>query len=258
MRPAHTLPSPWRLLVAAALLVAGCREPAPARTPLVVFAASSLTDAFPDIESAFEARAAVDVQLTFGGSQTLRLQIEQGAPAAVFASANRAHMQALVDGGRVDGPQTFAHNRLVIAVPREGSPVQAFADLSRAERLVIGTDAVPVGRYARQMLDKAGADPALGPAFVAAVRARIVSEESNVRLARAKVELGEADAAIVYRTDVEAAERIAAVPIPEALDVPVGYVIGTVPGSDAAAAAFVRFVTGPDGQAILRRHGFAP
>ncbi len=258
MPPARLL---LQALVVAALVgtaAAGCERSASSeRRPLVVFAAASLTDAFQEFEAAFEARhPALDVQLTFGGSQALRLQIEQGAPAHVFASANLDHIDALVAAGHVRRVRPLTHNRLVVAVPADNpAALRTFADLPRAQRLVVGAAAVPVGRYTAAMLDRAAADPGHGADFVRAVRERIVSEENNVRLARAKVELGEADAAILYRSDVVNAARITAVPIPPALDVPVAYGIGAI-GADPGAEAWITFALGPEGQRLLERHGF--
>lgn len=245
----------------AVALLHGCgsTEGAPGRIELAVFAASSLTESFQEIERAFEAaHPDVDVGLTFSGSQVLKLQIEQGAPADVFASAHEEHLATLVEGGLVAAGHTFAHNELVVIVPAANpAGLARFEDLPRATRLVIGTENVPVGLYTRQMLDRAGQQ--LGPGFVAQVRAHVVSEESNVRLARAKVELGEADAAIVYRTDAAASDRVRVIPIPEAYSVQAAYVIGTVTRSSQReqAGSFVAFVRSEVGQRLLERHGFS-
>ncbi len=197
------------------------------------------------------------MRLTFAGSQVLRLQIEHGAGADVFASADARHMTALVEGGHAAASRVFARNGLVIITPTAPErPFRTFADLPTAERLVVGADTVPVGRYTRRMLDRAAAD--LGAAFAGAVRARIVSEETNVRLVRAKVELGEADAAIVYRTDAAASDRVRAIPIPPAYDVPAAYHIAPLDGAGPGAALFVEFVGRGAGQALLEARGFGP
>lgn len=219
-----------------------------------VFAASSLTEAFESLEAGFEgSHPGPGVQLTFAGSQVLRLQIEQGAAADVFASANPEHMEALVDAGRVRAPQTFARNGLAIIVP-PGNPagLERFEDLPKASRIVVGTDGVPIGRYTQAMLAKAE------PEFAAAVRRSIVSKEANVRLVRAKVELGEADAAIVYRTDVT--DGVRAIEVPPELDVAAVYPIGVLTHARQAegAAAFVAYVRSAEGRAALERHGFEP
>lgn len=248
------------LALTGCVLSAACGGPTEdsGRTALAVFAASSLTEAFQDLEEAFEAEHLdVDVHLAFAGSQILRLQLEQGAEADVFASANQDHMQALSRAGLVEDSRTFTANELVIVVPADNpAGIASFEDLTRAQRLVIGTDNVPAGIYARRVLDAAAAR--FGRAFAADVRQRIVSEESNVRLVRAKVELGEADAAIVYRTDATAISDVAVVPIPQGLNVRATYPIGIVAGSERQALArrFVDFVLGEHGQRILTRHGF--
>ena len=243
-------------IAAMGLLVAACSG-AGREHAVVVFAASSLREAFAEIEGAFEAaEPGSDVQLTFGGSQVLRLQLEQGAPADVFASADPAHAGVLSEAGVLSNALPFAGNELVIITPKDDPSVVSFADLSRASRIVTGTDAVPVGLYTREALAKARTQ--LGDEFVAAVRASIVSKESNVRLVRAKVELGEADAAFVYRTDAAASHKVRAVALPPEVRVHARYVIGMVAASRRAelAAKFVAFTRSPSGQSILERHGF--
>jgi molybdate transport system substrate-binding protein len=240
------------------LLLGGCGSESPDRMALDVYAASSLTEAFGEIERAFETvHPDVDVRVTYAGSQILRLQIEQGAPADVFASANPDHMQALVDGGLVDRAGTFARNELVVIVPLANpAGIESFAELPLAERIVIGTEQVPAGRYAREVLQRASQQ--LSSDFGPRVLDRVVSQESNVRLARAKVELGEADAAIIYRTDAEASTRVEVVSIPEGIGVEASYVIGEVTdgGSGRDARAWVDFVLSAEGGDVLRRHGF--
>lgn len=238
--------------------LAACGRSGDARPTLQVYAAASLTEAFQEMEPAFElAHPDVDVLLTFAGSQVLRLQIEQGADADVFASANANHMRALVEEGMVEDSRLFARNELVVVVPPDNpAEIQSFADLPRARRLVIGTDNVPVGSYAREALRRAAAE--FGPEFETDVLSHVVSEESNVRLARAKVELGEADAAIVYRTDAAESDGVRVVPIPPDLNVTAEYPIAVVAESERrdAADAWLAFVLSDEGRDILVRHGF--
>jgi len=228
------------------------------RTPLVVFAASSLTDAFNDLEKSFEAaNANVDVTLSYGGSQVLKLQISEGAPSDVFASADDAHMRELVSAGHAQPSQTFAFNELVIVVPPDNpAHVAELKDLPRAERLVIGAASVPVGRYTREMLARAG--KVYGQSFERDALARVVSEESNVRLVRAKVELGEADAAIVYRTDAAAPAKVKQVAIPAELNVRASYPIAVLTKSaqPELARRWVSHVLSPAGKAVLGARGF--
>jgi molybdate transport system substrate-binding protein len=220
---------------------------------LNVYAASSLTEAFGELETMFESsHPGVDVAVTFAGSQ-----IEQGAPADEFASANVEHMQVLVDSGLVDESEVFAHNDLVIIVPPDNpGGIEELGDLAHAERLVLGTANVPVGQYAREILRRAA--PSHEEGFEAIVMSRVVSEESNVRLARSKVELGEADAAIVYRTDAGSSDRVRVVEIPRELNLIADYPIGIVEstGMRAAAQAWLELVGSPEGRSVLERRGF--
>lgn len=264
------------LLAAAALvalLVAACSVPqasAPAAPPaaqpveLTVFAAASLTDAFRAIAREFEAaNPGVTVMYNFAGSQQLAQQLAQGAPADVFASANEAQMRAAVDAGRVaaDSVALFARNELVAVAADGTSGVSRLEDLAApGVKVVLAAGDVPAGRYALAFLDKAAADPAFGAGYRARVEANVVSYEQNVRAVLAKVSLGEADAGIVYVTDVVAApdSPVRRIEIPDALNVAADYPIAPV--SDAqhpdAARRFVEFVGGDGARAILEQHGF--
>ncbi|MEM6926422.1 MAG: molybdate ABC transporter substrate-binding protein [Myxococcota bacterium] len=241
-------------MIAWLVTVLGCAtDDAP--PTLSVFAASSLTEAFEELEESFEAEHPdVDVQLTFAGSQVLRLQIEQGARADVFASADERHLQVLLDAGDMVDPRVFAENELTVIVPAAERSVARFEDLPLASRIVVGSPRGPVGRYTRALLDRAGA--AWGMAFAEAIERNVVSEEPNVRLVRAKVELGEADAAIVYRTDVS--DRVREVAVPDALQVRARYPMGiaTRTGVPDLAEAFADHLRGVEGRAVLERHGF--
>jgi molybdate transport system substrate-binding protein len=224
----------------------------------VVFAASSLTEVFNDLEKSFEtANADVDVALNYGGSQVLKLQISEGAPSDVFASADDAHMRELVGAGLAQPSQTFAHNELVIVVPRDNpAHIAELKDLPRAERLVIGSASVPVGSYTRELFARAG--KAYGASFEKDVLARVVSEESNVRLVRAKVELGEADAAVVYRTDAAASTQVEQVALPAELNVRASYPIAVLAKAPQPELArrWVSYVLSPVGKAALAARGF--
>ncbi|MBM4183426.1 MAG: molybdate ABC transporter substrate-binding protein [Gemmatimonadetes bacterium] len=252
-----------RLRALVALLVSAsavaCGDPdTPDLGRLSVYAASSLTDAFGELEAMFEtAHPGTDVSITYAGSQVLRLQIEQGAGADVFASANVEQMRALERADLVEESRVFAHNDLVIIVPEDNpARIESLEDLTHASRLVLGTANAPVGQYARQVLRQAG--PTHGEGFEAMVLSRVVSEEPNSRLARAKVELGEADAAIVYRSDAGAADRVRVVPIPAEVNVVADYPIAMVSGTRAGetAQAWIEFVESPQGRSVLARHGF--
>ncbi len=244
--------------VGCALALMGCEREVPGAVTLDVFAASSLTEAFVELERGFErAHGGVDVRVTHAGSQVLRMQIEQGAGVDVFASADEAHMDALERAGHVAGARVFARNELVVIVPTSNpSRVERFDDLVRAERIVIGTEGVPLGRYTREVFTRAEAS--LGAAFADGVRARVVSEESNARLVRAKVEIGEADAALVYRTDAGASGRVRSVEIPAELNARARYPIGVLTRStrEELARAFVEYTLSEEGREALSGRGF--
>ncbi|MBM3214341.1 molybdate ABC transporter substrate-binding protein [Candidatus Poribacteria bacterium] len=244
-----------------ALALVGCGGHARHDAALTVFAASSLTDAFGEIARSFEGtRDGVRVELNFAGSHVLRTQIEQGALADAIASADEVNMQALVAGGLVEPATAFARNRLVVAASSRNASVRSLADLaSPGVRVVVATPEAPVGRYTQQMLDLAAADPALGASFAADVRSHVVSRETNVRLVLAKVLLGEADAGVVYRTDVSSQQSdVRIIDIPESLNVLADYPIAVVAGTDRGddARAFVDFVLSDAGRGILSDYGF--
>ncbi|MFN3650639.1 MAG: molybdate ABC transporter substrate-binding protein [Armatimonadota bacterium] len=228
---------------------------------LTVYAAASLTDAFNELGPAFErAHPGWRVRVSYGASSTLRTQIEQGAPADLFASADWQQMEPLAGASRVETPVAFARNRLAIAVP-EGNPggIRSPRDLARPGlRLVTAAGTVPVGRYTQEALEKLGRMEGYPNDFAGAVNRSVVSQESNVRAVLAKVELGEADAGIVYETDFRSSAHVKAVEIPAGANVEASYPIAVVAGTRNAEGAreLARFVTGEAGQAILRRHGF--
>lgn len=225
----------------------------------MVYAASSLTESFEAMGIAFEKEHPdVDVTLNFAGSQALRTQIENGAPADVFASANQNHLDALYDTNLVNKPTLFAHNSLVIVTPTDNpAKIESVADLPRAARLVVGTAEVPVGRYTLEFL--ARATNKLGDAYRQRVEHDIVSREVNVRLVLTKVSMGEADAGIVYRTDARArGEQVHTVEIPEELNIRAHYPIAVLTNSahSTTAKQWVDFVGSPAGQKILAEVGF--
>jgi molybdate transport system substrate-binding protein len=251
--------------LALALGLAACRSDdqpvaaAPASRDLVVFAAASLRDAFTILGASFErANPGTRVTFQFAGSQELRTQIEHGAHADVLASADTRHMAALVDARTLAAPALFAHNEPVIVVARDTSAkVAALADLATVPRLVVGGPEVPIGRYTEQILARADA---AAPGQKAAIEARIVSRELNVRQVLTKVSLGEADAGIVYRTDaIAAGDKVTVVTIAPELNVVAEYpiAVATAARDHELAAAFVALVTSAAGQDVLHRHGFS-
>lgn len=258
--------SAWRALAVAALagmLVSGACA-AVQDDEITVYAAASLRDAFTDIARAFEETpSAARVVLNFAGSQVLRAQIERGAPADVFASADEVHAQQLEAAGLLaTTPRSFAENALVLAVPA-GNPrgIAHLTDLAAPDvRLVMGIADVPVGRYARAALER-HAEAVGRPDFPQAVLDNVVSFETNVRLVAAKLDLGVVDAGFVYRTDVLASDgALVEIPLPPEAAIAAPYPMAvTKRGADReAAAAFADFVHSPDGQRMLASHGFRP
>lgn len=251
------------VLLALALL-GGCRKPTPekpARRDVTVFAAASLREAFTELGQLLETtHPEAHVVFSFAGSQTLRAQLEQGAPADVFAAADERHMTALVREKRALTPRVFANNELVIVVATaKGALVRDLASLPNAERIVVGAPEVPVGAYTKAMLEKAQAE--LGADFAARVEARVVSREPDVRQVLAKVSLGEADAGIVYRTDaLTAAGKVTVVAIPLAFNVIAKYPVALLAPAPAPelAQAFVELLGSAEGARVLKSKGFTP
>jgi len=228
-------------------------------TRLVVFAATSLRDAFSRLADDFEkSHAGVKVTFSFAGTQEIRTQLEQGAVADVFASADERHMQALRDAGKVEAARVFVENEPVLVVAREKiSSIRSLADLPSAARIVIGAPEVPIGKYTLRILDKESATR--GADFRSRVEARVVSRELNVRQVLAKVALGEADAGIVYRSDVASSDaKYGVVTIPAEVNVVARYPIAVVKGAPSPRLAndWLALVGSPEGQAILRDDGF--
>lgn len=225
---------------------------------LTVFAAASLTEAFTEIGAAYEdANDGTTVSFNFSGSQVLATQIIEGGPADVFAAADVEQMDRAAGEGRIEGEASiFALNRLVVIVPADNpANIESAEDLARpGVKLVLAAAEVPAGRYARQLIDHLPA----GAGFAERVEDNVVSNESNVRQVVAKVQLGEADAAIVYATDVTAdvAEEVAVIEVPDESNVMARYVIAVVEGASDEAQEFVAFVLSAEGARILESHGF--
>jgi molybdate transport system substrate-binding protein len=235
----------------------------PETRKLTVFAAASLTDAFTEIGKAFEAaNPGVTVTFNFAGSQALRTQIEEGAPADVFASANTKEMDTLVEGGLVkqQAPQIFLTNKLVIILPAANpAKIETLEDLANPGiKLVLAAEEVPVGKYARQALDQMNGS--FGADFKDKALANVVSNEDNVKQVVAKVQLGEADAGLVYTSDAIAAPELKTIEIPADLNVVAQYPIAPLlkSANPDLAAKFVEEVVSANGQAILQKWGFEP
>jgi molybdate transport system substrate-binding protein len=249
-------------LTLALLGLVDCKQPERSQEDrLVVFAAASLRDVFGGLGAEFErAHVGVHVAFNFAGTQELRAQLEHGAPADVFASADQRHMGELSLAKRVTAPVVFARNQPVLVVARESAAkIRSLADVPSAQRIVIGAAEVPIGRYTLQILDRAA--PTLGADFRARVEAHVVSRELNVRQVLAKVRLGEADVGVVYGTDANAVpDGVAVVAIPPEVNVIAEYPIAVVGGAahPKLARAWVDFVLSDTGQRALSRSGFLP
>jgi molybdate transport system substrate-binding protein len=278
VRPSRSLVP---IVLAATLVAAACAAPAPtpaATTPaappsapasgagkeVVVFAAASLTEPFNELGGQFgAANGGARVTYNFGGTPQLRAQLEQGARADVFASANREQMDAALKSGVVTGETpVFVQNRLVVILPKDNpGKVERLEDLARPGlKLITTARNVPVGQYTQDALAKMSKDGRFGDDFQSKVTANVRSEEQDVKQAVAKVRLGEADAAVVYATDVSpaVASDVRTVAIPDQFNTVADYPIAQV--RDAAqpelARAFMAYLVSGPGRDVLKRFSF--
>lgn len=239
-------------------------EPSAEPVELTVFAAASLRAALEDANAAYEAdNPGSTVTISTDSSAALATQVQEGAPADVFLSADTTTPQQLVEGGFADGEAVeFARNELTIITPADnpGGLAGPF-DLARdGIRVVAAGDEVPITKYASLLVKNLAAADGAPAGFAAMYAANVVSKEDNVAAVRTKVELGEGDAAIVYVTDAKASDQVAAVDVPDDVNVPATYagvVVKASPNADAAHE-FLEWFAGPGGQAILAEYGFLP
>jgi len=265
--PATALLSLLLLTVAAGLLSGTGSEESGGKTDLTLFAASSLTDLMEDVAHAFERRhPSIRVVRNYAASSRLALQIRHGIDADVFASAGRGPMKRLEEAGAV-GPGAatiFAENRLVLIVPADNpSAVQRFTDVGRRQmKLAVAAPGVPARSYADEIVQSVAETRADRSGFLRRYRNNIVSEETNVRQVAARVALGEADAGIVYATDVtpDIADRVEIHAPPPGSAVRAQYPVAVLGNAEhpAIAARFVGFLRSEEGARYLRRHGFVP
>lgn len=251
-------------------LIASCTAQIPttttSHTTLTILAAASLTESFGEIGQQFEKEhPGVSVQFSYAGSQQLVQQLAAGAPADVFAAASPKTMQDAVNAGRIQSsaPQTFATNRLVIAVPANNpAGLKSALDLAKPGlKLVLAAKEVPAGQYALAFLDKASQQQDFGSDYKQKVLNNVVSYENNVKAVLAKVTLGEADAGIVYATDVvSAGDQITPLPIADPLNVIATYPVAVIQDSknQQLARDFVNLLISSPGQKILAKYGFLP
>jgi len=252
--------------VALAAVMVACGPQASAQQPvqLTVYAAASLRSPLEALAAAHgDVAPGITMTVSAGASSALRAQIEQGAPADVFLSADTTNPAALAEAGLAAGEATvIAGNRLAIIVPiGNRAAIATPAYLGRAGvKIIAAGDAVPITRYATELVAKLAALEGTSTGFTEAYAANIVSREDDVKAVVAKIELGEGDAAIVYRTDALASDAVSTIDIPPEADVTAAYA-GVVVGSSAhqdEARAFLDWLDAPAAQAILASFGFAP
>jgi molybdate transport system substrate-binding protein len=250
--------------------VGGRSETAPGpedlpRKTLVVFAASSLTNVFDELAREFESsHPGLRVLTSYASSSTLAAQIGEGEIADVFASANSKQMMKLVDAGLVacGSPAVFASNRLVVVTPADNpAGIRSFEDLGRlALALVLAAPGIPARDYADEMAAKIAADGVYGADFGVRFYDNLVSEEGSVRQVASKVALGEADAGIVYVTDLtpDISKLVRSFEIPDRFNAVAAYPIAVLKraAEKESAEAFVEFVLGAKAKKILAGHGF--
>ena len=265
---ARGLTNAW-LVLALCCFLAACRRAEPsskgsagtaaAGSALVVFADTSLREAFTALGGDFErANPGATVTFNFANSEELRAQLENGAGADVFASADKAQMNALSVAHRVFRSKAFARNETVVVVSGASvATIRKLADLPSAARLVLCAPEVPMGRYTSEVLGKASL--MFGEDFASRVEGKVISRELDSRQVLAKVSSGDADAGIVYQSDVNPPPAgVSVVPIPAGFTVFAEYQIAVVQKAshETLAESWIAFVASPQGQTSLRAHGF--
>lgn len=238
--------------------------PSAASTEITVFGAASLKGVLDKAKTAYEAaNPGTTITVSTDSSAALETQIEQGAPADVFLSADTKNPQKLADAGLTAGaPVPFAGNVLTVIVPADNpAGITSPAGLAKSgvKIIAVGAD-VPITKYATQLVDNLAKVSGYPADFAAKYAANVASQEDNVKGIVAKVELGEGDAGIVYVTDARASGKVKTIDVPPGANVPATYagvVVKASPHADAAIA-FLTWMAGPDGQAILADAGFLP
>jgi len=259
-----------RLLALAAITAlaacggAGSSPTGEASTELTIYAAASLKAVLDEAETAYEAaNPGVTLTISTDSSSALETKIEQGAPADVFLSADTANPQKLIDGGFAGGSLVvFAGNELTVIVPKDNpAGIESPADLAEdGVDIIAAGETVPITKYAGLLVENLAKQPGYPADFAARYAANIASREENVASIVGKIELGQGDAGIVYVTDAAASTKVGTIDIPAGANVPATYggVVVKASGRQAAAQAFLAWLAGPGGQAILAGHGFLP
>jgi molybdate transport system substrate-binding protein len=250
----------------AALLLAASAGYAQEPKELTVFTAASLTGAFGEIGQMYKNETNISVAFNFDGSQALRTQMENGAYADVFASANQKQMKAAKNDGLMNNSSVviFTKNKLSLIVPK-GNPARIInlSDLAKPGlKIVMGTKDVPVGDYALQIISKLGNDSAYGPDYKTKVLANVISQETNVNYVVTKVVLGEADAGFAYVSDItkNLTSKVDKIDIPDEYNVIAQYPMGILLESKypVESKEFMSLVMSEKGKAVLEKYGFAP
>jgi molybdate transport system substrate-binding protein len=230
-------------------------------TTLTVLAASSLTDAFGELAAKFQGQNPdTKVSASFGGSSELLTQIQQGALADIFASADEDKMATAVQENLVNEPQIFARNRPVVIVPKDNpAGIQGLEDLAKpGAMIVLAQDGVPIAEYTKRILSNANAE--YGRNVEQQVMDNIVSREPNVRASANRVALGEADATFVYVTDVtpDIEHQVEVISIPQDLNVVATYPIAMLKqtSNSELAQKWIDLVLSDEGQSVLNKYGF--
>ncbi|AGB41188.1 molybdenum ABC transporter, periplasmic molybdate-binding protein [Halobacteroides halobius DSM 5150] len=226
-----------------------------------IMAAASLTEVFNDLKAGFESKHHdIKLEINYAGSQALYSQIKSGVTADLFASANIKYMNQLDEADMVVDPTIFAHNKLVIAVFKETENIiNGIEDLvQKGVELVIADKSVPVGGYTIQMLNKQVNNPKLSSDYKEKFLDAVISKELDVKSVVAKVELGAADAGVVYKTDVNASnlEKVKVVNIKDKYNVIATYPIALLKGHKKGAKKFLNYLYSKEGGRILEKHGF--
>jgi molybdate transport system substrate-binding protein len=259
-----TSPSPTESALPSSLPLTATSASPVSPAALTIFGAASLKGALDQLKAGYESgHPGTTLTISTDSSATLRTQIEQGAPADIFLSADVTNPKKLVDGGLADGAAVdFAGNLLTIVVPTDNpAKIASPADLARSGvKIIAAGDDVPITKYAVQAVRLLAKLPGYPAGFAAGYAANVVSREDNVKAVIAKIELGEGDAGIVYVTDARASTKVKSIDIPPEGNVPATYAGVVIKASKnlAAAHAFLDWMTGSEAQLILTQLGFIP
>ncbi len=252
--------------ILAALLLAASAGFAQEPKELTVFTAASLTGAFGEMGKMFENETGIPVAFNFDGSQALRTQLENGAYADVFASANMKQMNAVRDSGLMNNSSViiFTENKISLIVPKDNpAKITNLSDLARPGlKIVMGTKDVPVGDYSLQIIARLGNDSAYGPDYETKVLANVISQETNVNYVVTKVALGEADVGFAYVSDIteDLSSKVDKIDIPDEYNIIAEYPMGILLESKypAESQEFMDLVMSDEGRAVMEKYGFAP